>query len=163
PIKLVDGSYHQSEREFNYSNPLATIDEIQNLRDAKRFYGNLRADLEITKGLIATLNTGYTRDDSESFYFQPRESWITPKGMGSRSYGNSSMKLLETTINYTKELNNHNLNLLGGYSYQENNADGFGASGRDAYSNYTTSNRLQALLEVKSGDISSYRSQSKLI
>lgn len=164
PIKLEDGSYHQSEREFNYSNPLATIDEIQNLRDAKRSYGNLRADLEITKGLIATVNTGYTRDDSESFYFQPRESWVTTaKGLGSRSYGNSSMKLLETTINYTKEFNDHNLNLLGGYSYQENNADGFGANGRDAYSDYTKSDRLQTLLDVKSGDISSYRSQSKLI
>lgn len=164
PIKLEDGSYHQSEREFNYSNPLATMDEIQNLRDAKRFYANLRADLEITKGLIATVNTGYTRDDNESFYFQPRESWVTTaKGLGSRSYGNSSMKLLETTINYTKEFNDHNLNLLGGYSYQENNADGFGANGRDAYSDYTKSDRLQTLLDVKSGDISSYRSQSKLI
>jgi iron complex outermembrane receptor protein len=158
PVFSSEGVYHQSEREFNYSNPLAVIREIQNQRDAKRFYANLRADLEIAKGLIATANTGYTRDDNESFYFQPRESWITStKGLGSRSYGNTSNKLFEGTLTYTKEFGEHNLNLLGGYSYQETNYDGFSANGRDTYSDYTLSNRLQALLDVKSGDINSYK------
>lgn len=164
PVFSSEGVYHQSEREFNYSNPLAVIREIQNQRDAKRFYANLRADLEIAKGLIATANTGYTRDDNESFYFQPRESWITStKGLGSRSYGNTSNKLFEGTLTYTKEFGEHNLNLLGGYSYQETNYDGFSANGRDTYSDYTLSNRLQALLDVKSGDINSYKGGSKLI
>ncbi|NDP21695.1 MAG: TonB-dependent receptor [Paludibacter sp.] len=164
PIFDETGAFHQSQREFNYSNPLAVISEIQNQRDAKRFYANLRADLEITKGLTLTANSGYTRDDNESFYFQPRESWITStKGLGSRTYGNNSNKLFEGTLTYVKAFGEHNFNLLGGYSYQETNYDGFSASGRDAYSDYTQSNRLQALLDVKSGDVSSNRGSSKLI
>lgn len=164
PVYSSPGVYHQSEREFNYSNPLAVIDEIVNTRDAKRFYANLRADLEIIKGLIFTANTGYTRNDGESFYFQPRNSWITStKGLGSRSYGNSSNKLFEGTLTYTKEFGESNLNLLGGYSYQETNYDGLSASVRDAYSDISGANRLQAFLDIKPGDVSSYKGSSKLI
>lgn len=165
PIYEPDGvTYYQSQREFNYSNPLAVVSEIQNQRDAKRFYANLRADLEIIKGLTLSANSGYTRDDNETFYFQPRESWITStKGLGSRGYGNTSNKLFEGTLTYTKTLGDHNLNLLGGYSFQETNYDGFSATGRDTYSDYTLSNRLQALLDVKSGDVNSYKGSSKLI
>lgn len=164
PIYNADGSFYQSEREFNYSNPLAVIHDIQNTRDAKKFYANLRADLELANGLIFTANTGYTRNDNESFYFQPRESWITTtKGLGSRSYGNSFNKLFEGTLNYTKEFGENSLNLLAGYSYQENGYDGFSANGRDAYTDYSESNRLQGLLDVKSGDVSSYKGDSKLV
>jgi TonB-linked SusC/RagA family outer membrane protein len=164
PVFSSPGVYHQSEREFNYSNPLAVIDEIQNLRDAKRFYANMRADFEVIDNLIISANTGYTRNDHESFYFQPRESWITStKGLGSRSYGNSSNKLFEGLVNYTKETSEHSFNLLAGYSYQESNYDGFSANGRDAYSDYSQSHRLQTLLDVKSGDISSYKGSSQLI
>ena len=165
PVYKPDGvTLYQSEREFNYSNPLAVIEDIQNTRDAKRFYANMRADLEITKGLILSANSGYTRNDNENFYFQPRESWITSsKGLGSRSYGNSYNKLFEGTLNYTKEFSQHNLNLLAGYSFQENGYDGFSANGRDAYSDYSQSNRLQSLLDVKSGDVSSYKGDSRLI
>ena len=164
PVNNADGTFYQSQREFNYSNPVAVISEIQNQRDAKRFYANLRADLEIINGLTLTANSGYTRDDNESFYFQPRESWITStKGLGSRSYGNTSNKLFEGTLTYVKAFGENNINLLGGYSYQETNYDGFSANGRDAYSDYSTSNRLQTLLDVISGDISSYKGSSKLI
>jgi len=165
PVYKADGTtFYQSEREFNYSNPLAVISEIQNTRDAKRFYANLRADLELAKGLVLSANTGYTRNDNENFYFQPRESWITTtKGLGSRSYGNSFNKLFEGTLNYTKEFSENTINLLAGYSYQENGYDGFSANGRDAYTDYSQSNRLQGLLDVKAGDISSYKGDSRLI
>ena len=164
PVYNTDGSFYQSEREFNYSNPLAVIQDIQNTRDAKSFYANMRADLEITKGLVLSANSGYTRNDNEKFYFQPRESWITTtKGFGKREYENKFNKLFEATLNYNKEFSQHSINLLAGYSFQENGYDGFKAEGRDAYSDYSASNRLESLLDVKSGDIKSNKGDSRLI
>mgnify|MGYP000610136467 CR=1 FL=1 len=100
PVYNEDGSYFRSSR-FNYANPVALIDEIQNERDAKRFTGNLKVDFEIFEGFKAGVNLGYVRNDQETFYFVPsyNES-TTTNGQASRAYDNYESKLLEATLAY---------------------------------------------------------------
>jgi len=71
PVYNPDGSYYKINREFNYENPITTINEVTNIRDAKSYLANLKADWLIINGLTATLNTGYLRNDNESNYFRP--------------------------------------------------------------------------------------------
>ncbi len=165
PVKNEDGSYYEIQRDFNYYNPVALVNDIQNERDAKRFLGNLRMDLEIISGLTAGVNLAYTRDDSESFYFEP--SYVrnnTATGYGRRSYGNFSQKILETTLTYNTTINEvHNLNLVGGYSFQEDNYDGLWAQGTEPLSDYVMSHNLGVLNNVNVGDIGSYKGSNRLI
>lgn len=165
PLKNADGSYYEIQRDFNYYNPVALVDDIQNERDAKRFLGNLRMDLEIISGLTAGVNLAYTRDDSESFYFEP--SYVrnnTATGYGRRSYGNFSQKIMETTLTYNTIINEvHNLNLVGGYSFQEDNYDGLWAQGTEPLSDYVMSHNLGVLNNVNVGDIGSYKGSNRLI
>ncbi len=163
PLLLDNGDFHESDRLFNSKNPVATLDEISNTRDAKRFLGNVKADLEIIDGLVFGTNLSYIRDDSENSYFLPTYSYKAGEGWGNRSYGNYSSQLLETTLKYSKTFASvHNINLLAGYSFQEDNSDGFSAGGSKPASNYVQANNLGLLQNVKTGNISSYRNSARM-
>ncbi len=165
PVYNPDGTFYEVQRDFNYYNPVALADEIQNERDAKRFAGNLKADLEIIRGLIFGVNLGYIRDDSESSYFEP--SYVrnnSSTGYGRKGYDNMSSKILETTLSYTRTFNGvHNLNFVGGYSFQEDIFTGFFAQGTEPLSDYVKAYNLGALNNVVVGDIGSYKSSNRLI
>ncbi|HAN17413.1 MAG: hypothetical protein A2X13_09025 [Bacteroidetes bacterium GWC2_33_15] len=162
PVYNEDGSYYETTRVFNYQNPIAIINEVDNTRDAKRFLGNLKADLELFDGLIASANVGYTRDDQESYYFRP--NGLIDNGYGKREYKNTTQKLIEVTGNYTKSINEkHNVNALLGYSWQESVYEGFFAQARDAQSEYLASNNMQALIDLQYGDIDSWKGMWRLI
>ncbi len=164
PVTDADGNYYETQRQFNYWNPLALIDNIQNERDAKRLFGFFKADLDIYKGITAGVNLGYTRDDQESFYFEP--SFIrlgTTSGYGRRNYGNFESKVIETTIRYATEIGKNSLNFVGGHSFQEDFYTGFSAQGQKPFINFTKSHDLSMLQTVNPGDISSYKSSNRLI
>jgi iron complex outermembrane receptor protein len=164
PIYNDDGSFFETDRSFQYYNPVAIIEDIQNERDAKRLLGNFRIDAEVYDGLFVGVNMAYIRDDHESFYFEPS---FTPSnatnGLGRREYKNQESGLIETTINYRNSFNEiHNVNLIGGHSYQKDVYDGFTAEGKDAQSDYVQSNNLEALLQLEPGSIKSYKNEALL-
>ncbi len=165
PVYTEDGDFYETQRDFNYYNPVALIEQIQNTRDAKRFLGNLKADFEITNGLVAGVNLGYQRDDSESFYFEP--SFVrggTTAGYGNREYGNNASKIIETTLNYDKVLDGgHSINAVVGYSFQEDRRDGLGAQGREPLSDYVMAYNIETFNDVNVGDIWSYYETNRLI
>ncbi len=165
PVYNPDGSYYKSSRVFNYENPVSIINSETNNRDAKRFLGGLKFDAEIIKGLIATVNLGYTRDDITTNYFRPAGLYQSADvGFGKKQYDNDVKKLIEITGNYTKSFRNvHNLTVLGGYSWQEDVYSGFYAQGGDAQSPYSGPDNLATLNNVVWGDISSWKGQSTLI
>lgn len=165
PVFNNDGSYYELQRDFNYYNPVALIEQIQNTRDAKRFLGNLKADFEIVEGLVAGVNLGYIRDDSENFYFEPAAvRGGTSAGYGKREYGNNASKILESTVSYMKDFDGgHNISTVVGYSFQEDQKDGLGAQGRKPLSDYVQSYNLKTFNDVNVGDIWSYYETNRLI
>ena len=165
PVYNADGSYNKKTRVFNYENPIATINEIQNVRDAKRFLGSLKADLEIVRGLVGSVNIGYIRDDHDQSYFRPSGLYATAdNGYAKKEYNNNTQKMIDVTFTYIKTFNDaHNLNLLGGYSWQESIYDGFWAQGDDAQSDYIGYNDLGIMNDVNYGDIDSWKGKWNLI
>jgi iron complex outermembrane receptor protein len=164
PVYDADGKLYETQRQFNYWNPVALVENIQNERSAKRFFGFFKADLDIYRGISAGVNLGYTRDDYESFYFEPSTIRLgTTSGYGRRAYGNYESRILETTLRYNKEFGLHNINAVAGYSFQEDFNTGFSAQGRKPFLDYTQSNDLGLLLNVNAGDIDSYKNSNRLI
>ena len=171
PVMNDDGSFHEETRGFNYRNPVGIIDAIYNKRDAKRYFGYLKGDLEIFEGFTAGINLAYTRDDHESFYFEPFYTGVDGEGVpkisregeGSRSYHNYESRLLETTLRYNNVFDNHTLEVLGGYSFQEDFATGLSAFAREPFINYTGPHDLSIFQNLNPGDINSYKSSNRLI
>lgn len=157
PVYNSDGTYYEVKRDFNYDNPLAVISDIQNERHAKRVLGSLSTDWEIAKGLKHWLSLSFTRDDDETFYFEPAGGWSNPVGKGSRNSHNTEAKNLESTLSFNKDVfTNHNINIVGGYSYKFDTNTGIGAYGEGPTSNIIQSYNLATLNQVKQGDITSY-------
>ena len=166
PVNNADGTYYENTGYgFQYFNPIATINNIQNQRSAKRLRVNGSLQYEIFPELKAKVNGAYTRDDSESSYFVPSSSpTSSTKGRGSRSYSNNTTKLLEAFLNYDKTFSGlHNLSAVLGYSWQGQSSDGFNAFGTNAQSNYVQSNNLGALADINYGSIGSYKNDWTII
>lgn len=164
PLYNDKGQYYETQRQFNYWNPLALINDIQNDREAKRLFGFFKADLDIYKGFSAGVNMGYTRNDDESFYFEPSTLRLgTTSGYGRRAYGNFESKVIETTLRYKKEIGKHDVNFVAGHSFQEDYFTGFSAQGRKPFINYSGANDLSMLQNVNPGDINSYKGSNRLI
>jgi TonB-dependent starch-binding outer membrane protein SusC len=166
PVYDSIGNYYQDPTPpvNNYSNPVAIINDIQNERSAKRLLAGVRADYELFENFKLTLNSAYTRDDDESFYFEPASNGPLPgEGRASRKYSNNDSRLIEAFANYDRSLNNNNLNMVAGYSYQVFKWDGFSAQGKNPSSDLTQSNDLRTIALVVPGDIDSWKGESRLI
>ncbi|MEN8224038.1 MAG: SusC/RagA family TonB-linked outer membrane protein [Bacteroidota bacterium] len=165
PVYNDAGGYYQTNREFNYENPIAIINEVENLRKAKSFLGNFRTDFTVIDGLDLSLNLSMWDKDQNHSYFRPSGLYATQDlGSGEKKYEHEYQKLLEATAVYVKSFNGtHNINVLGGYSWQENGEDGFFAKGEDAQSDHIGSSNLAIFNDVKYGDIGSWKSKSNLI
>ncbi len=165
PVYTPDGNYYQSNRVFNYNNPLAVIDQVTNNRNAKKFLGSLKADFEIVSGLVAAVNIGFTHDDNTTNYFRPANIYASAdNGYGKKQYNAVQQKVIEITGTYNKSFKlKHNLNALLGYSWQQNDYNSFWIGGRDPQSTYAGPDNLAVLNDVQWGDYGSLRGQSTLI
>ncbi|MFC2151158.1 SusC/RagA family TonB-linked outer membrane protein [Bacteroidota bacterium] len=162
PVYDENDDYYNIERIFNYRNPLQIIDEIDNNREAKRYFGNLKADFEFFKGFVGSANVGYTRDDQETYYFRP--AGIYDSGYGKREYKNETKKLIELTGNYVKSINEaHNMDVMVGYSWEEFMDDGFFAQARGPQSEHIGANDLETFSDFAYGDIDSWKGMWRLI
>lgn len=166
PVFNPDGSYFETNSTFQYYNPLARIDLIDNVRNFKFFTGNLNLDYEIIPGLNARVAGSYLRKDYGSKYFEQAYSNYYPgqttpsefmRGYGRRNYDNWDQKLLEATLTYRKTFNDvHNFTALLGYSYRGTTWDGFQASGSRPASNLLGADNLQNFDELVLGNNTSY-------
>jgi TonB-dependent starch-binding outer membrane protein SusC len=158
------GGYFEID-DFDNSNPMALINEIKNQREAKRLLFNIKTDYELIDGLTYSLNSSYTNDDYQSWFFRP--SYLKTErngGFGRRSYGTFNRLLFEHTLNYkTKFRDKHSFEALGGYTWQQDNGNSFFAQGQEFISNSVGADNLGYANLVNPRDIGSFRDQARLI
>lgn len=125
----------------NQLNPANMLSEYQSFGLTDRALINASVSYDITPELTAKVNTGF--DYSESTQKQALSRNIVGFTNGTAGNGrgavndlNRDSKLLEFTLNYKKDFENSNLDILAGYSFQD-----FGTSGRNVTGwGYSTDN-----------------------
>ncbi len=120
PIYNPDGTLAQPD--INERNPAAVLGFTTDKTDTFRILGNISASIKLTEDFSYKFNFGIDRSNSE------RRSAISgllnvvgTVGLGKATISNvhASSLLLEHTFNYSKLIaENHNINALVGYSYQ---------------------------------------------
>ncbi|MCM4156561.1 SusC/RagA family TonB-linked outer membrane protein [Gramella sp. AN32] len=117
----------------NVLNPVSLLNSFQGLSEVERFLGNASAEYAVTNELSAKLTVGYEKADTETTSVFGSDviglNGISNIGRGRYDTFNQVNSLLEATLNYVKEFDNSVLDVVGGYSYQKFDRDGFGSEG----------------------------------
>lgn len=150
---------------LEYSNPVAMLNERTRDGKSNDLVIGLRTSLLITNGLKLENFVSTLKSDWEENSYKTRYYPNTPTGEAEISNGKSTNNLLETSLNYQTSFGDHNLQVVGGYSFQEyeDNASYIGNGGFDTdvflYNNIAAGSYYQAGL----GSIGSYKNSSKII
>ncbi len=162
------GGYFQQEN-FDYFNPLAIAEQSVNDGSQKDLLVSIRGDYELTKGL--TVSASYSQQKESDIFgqFYPSNAYFrgfNEKGVASRQTQDRSTELFESTVNYTAEFGKNSLQLLGGYSFQEFNTQGFSANATRFITNDLSYNNLNFGQRAALGDpaaVSSFQEEYRVI
>lgn len=113
-------------------NPVSLLEQRRNITDNRRIYGNVQIDykLHFFEDLRVVLNLGLDKQDgngtnilaasSPAGYQTGRFSLGTYQNFGSHTYfwDRRENKLMDAYLAYNKDIGNMNLDITGGYSYQ---------------------------------------------
>ena len=162
---MEDGEFFEVPGQTSVRNPLAMAEEIRDFARTTRVLGNIFGELDLVEGLTARVNVGLNRETASRDIFLPRSSPIA-QGRGGEANVRSNERysvLLETTGTYRNSfIEGQDLEVTAGYSWQEFDLRGLGATGRDFVSDAIS------VFNIGSGedqDINpfSFREQSRLI
>ncbi len=138
PVKNPDGSFFQPGDQRNPSQMLAYFEDKDNIN---RFLTSIAGTYQITKGLSYKLVFGYDQTKTERTAFAdprlsanayggtvsysvpggPSENLNNPiAGNGRTTRQNNELQstLIEQYLTWDKDIKDHSLNIVGGYSYQ---------------------------------------------
>ncbi|MGQ8335244.1 SusC/RagA family TonB-linked outer membrane protein [Sunxiuqinia sp. A32] len=169
PVKDEEGNWTEHPEMNNYANPLSLIRETEGEIAITNFkpFGTITfypLDGLIVKALGSREIYNRTAGYSESFEHlnSIREART---GFASRSTSRNVNDLLELTSTYSKSFDTHNVNVLAGYSFQQDTYDFYWMNNFDFPSDKYTYNNMSdgaALTEGRAG-MDSNKSSSKLV
>lgn len=117
-------------------NPLSQAELYTNFNESRKMYVNIAPSFEIIDGLVYKLNFGYSNNSSESDSQEMPSADPYVEGGLQQGFHNGTSTLIENYITYNLDVNDHNVTLLGGYSFQRSesrsrnwNIDQFEANG----------------------------------
>ncbi len=163
----MTGGYSLNTTPFQYFNPVAMINERENISKKEFITGSLDTSFEIFKGFSVGAQGSILKtktDDAEyRTKFYPNEYGLN--GTAEKSTSNWQQKLLELRTEYTKKIGKHSLQAFAGYSFQEQEEEGFYAINRGFDFDFMKYHNLGAGSDLLNGsaDMGSEKSSSRLI
>lgn len=121
PIRFDNGEYYQAILFDNY-NPVAIINQNTNLGKRKNLNYNAKIDYTFFDALTVTANYGQQYENNLNGSYYRRTSLFRGfdrGGLARRFTSDRSFKLFETYATFSKSLSKVNLDITGGYSFQE--------------------------------------------
>lgn len=150
PIHNADGSFYDNFNKSSYYNPVSLIENGQERLKYKNLVGTFFGQLKLPFGFTYDVKFSYQNFQTNygayynSYYTQyynnirstpeppGNPSFITlvgANGLATRNAYQNTQNLLETYLTWDKQIGDHSINAVVGYSWQENiNGDGFQAT-----------------------------------
>jgi len=156
---------------FDFFNPLSIAEQNINEGDDNIFLGSLRAEFDlssIVEGLEGNLSyTKQITDVERGTYYKKtaRFRGSDRNGLAVTDNQQYTFSLFEGSLGYSTNIEETNLSLLGGYSYQEFFNEGYHAEGGDFLTDAFTYHNLGAALDFANGlgNVYSWANSNKLI
>ena len=134
PVKQADGSYTENLQRVQYYNPVSLQNNAWQKVKTKTTLLNGNAQVLLPFGFKYDLSvTSQNKQDNSGTYYTSQYALQTgTNGKAYRSAYESTKKMLETFITFARKPGAHDINVLGGYSWQEDvGGDGFQASNQN--------------------------------
>lgn len=169
PVYNADGTYFTKvNAEFDQGNPVQNQDLNRKDNEMLYFYGSGDIQFELTNGLNTKLNLYKSRfsDTRSEFNNSTTEDGQSDQGNAYKRNRVWNRNLLEWTIDYERAFGadeEHKIQALAGYSWEENAYAYFFAQNRNFLSNDLSYNSLQSGNGLKTGDVESGKSAYKLV
>lgn len=173
PVRNEDGTWYQPTSPTNARNPVEAM--VNKTADGQRLYlmGTAAIKANIIRSSEHNLNTTLTYNlnynDYKTQSYLPSTSgssyWGGYTGEASMSYSKNWSNQVEWLVNYSMHINDHNLQAVAGYSYQEFNSESLNASNKNYAYDTILYNDLGSGTYLKDGlaSMGSGKSISKVI
>ena len=147
PVRNADGFFFENFTSTGYFNPVALIEHGTDETKSSNLIGNFTTEVKLPFGFTYNLNIAhqklsnshgefydsyYARYNSANFYNNPDPPQTKSlvnfgiNGSALRNYYENTNNIVESFLNWDKELGNHKIKAVLGYSWQENVlGDGF--------------------------------------
>jgi TonB-dependent starch-binding outer membrane protein SusC len=147
PVRNPDGSLFENFTTGGYFNPVALIEHGKDQTKFNNLIGAFNAQVELPFGLTYNLNLSHQRNtslhgefygsyysqyNSANFYYKPEPPAVHnlqnfgTNGSAVRNTYENTNNILETFVTWNKELGDHSIKAVVGYSWQDNVlGDGF--------------------------------------
>ena len=167
PTNTVAGGYYRNAGPFDYYNPVAMINERTNEGQNDNLTASTTIDFRLNNFLKINALGSIIRNNFEQGDYRGR---YYPIGLGTNGTAYNKMtknysKLLELSGDFKKDLGHHNIQFIGGYSYQEEVYREFDETNSNFDTDLFLYNNIGAGYGISSGNASmtSYKRSNKLI
>jgi TonB-linked SusC/RagA family outer membrane protein len=126
PLYDQNGDYTKDPDRPNIQNPVSLLTVTDNsVKD--RVLGSAYVEVEPVKGLLLKASLGMDRRNGKRSVYMPRTvvAGAQVNGKANISERDNIDYLMDLTATYAKQIGNHSLTALAGYSYQQFNSEGF--------------------------------------
>ncbi len=104
---------------LNWNNPLLSNKYSGNFSESRRILLNIAPSFEIINGLVYKMNVGHENRSNDGDVQTIANSDRNDLGNLTQSFGNFENNLIENYLTYTFDIEDHNISILGGHSYQK--------------------------------------------
>lgn len=149
-----------------YENPLEILTHRTADDKRNRLLGYFKTEMDFTTDLKGVVNLSIENNQRTGNIYKPSTAVLegrTEGGYGQKVYEEYTNMQIEAYLTYTKEIGDHRLNLMGGYSFLENTYEGFGAQRSGFETDLFGYNNLGAGQDYRLGDVYSYKGKSNLV
>lgn len=133
PIYNADGSFYQPTSPTDAKNPVSQLMLNTNEGDRMFFLGTVEGKVYLLKGdkhnLSTSLSYSMHYDDLKEGYFTPSnssESYWMGRNRALNQYKKWWANQTEWLVNYSLDLKDHQIKVVGGYSYREDHYESLG-------------------------------------
>ncbi|MEQ9438694.1 MAG: TonB-dependent receptor [Cyclobacteriaceae bacterium] len=158
-----DGTPYQAD-VVDMDNPLM-IARVGSEEQTTRILGTAFGEYAIIPDLLFKINLGFDRVGSRKDTYIPSNTKVginNGSGIATIITGEQSSRLFESTLTYNKSVSNHNLTLLGGFTWQNFVNRGFSGN-LDGFTTDAVQTNNLALGSTENDNLNSYKNSNQLI
>lgn len=120
---------------YDYWNPVAEVMLRSHNRHYKYLLANSTLKLNLTENLTTAATVGIKNNSEHRTFFRSAQHRLSRQegidGFGAQDYRRYLDRIFEWTVNFDKRWDDHSINAVAGYSYQDFNGQGFNANNSD--------------------------------